>query len=346
VAVIVMLGAIGTVITQPMPLRTGKLSLIEDSSIASQERFVVRVPEDYPTIQAAVDAVAEGGTVLIGPGLYKENLQIAKSVHLVGAGQEHVQLQYADPKLPVIDIVSEDFIQIHIQDLTIGDPVFPIEQVVIPPSPTSPRPTGTGLQLYAPVQMILKRVTIAGLEGGIKGFSLGRYLVTFPSQLILQEVRVARNAIGLMVSSVHLLISRSKIEENIIGSVISVHEERVLVSQSSFSRNRIVGISLALAASYASAPSAFITESEFRQNSIGIELSNAKEGNRIWIDRNRLIQNERYGIAIVDPTCSVDSLPPPYKMPPFEIFGLGNEFQNNGQDLCPADYPWPPGFRK
>jgi pectin methylesterase-like acyl-CoA thioesterase len=37
-----------------------------------QERFVVRVPEDFPTIQAAIDAVAEGGTVLIGPGTYQE----------------------------------------------------------------------------------------------------------------------------------------------------------------------------------------------------------------------------------------------------------------------------------
>jgi hypothetical protein len=38
-----------------------------------QERFVVRVPEDFPTIQTAIDAVAEGGTVLIGPGTYQES---------------------------------------------------------------------------------------------------------------------------------------------------------------------------------------------------------------------------------------------------------------------------------
>jgi pectin methylesterase-like acyl-CoA thioesterase len=43
-----------------------------------QERFVVRVPEDFPTIQTAIDAVAEGGTVLIGPGTYQENLKITK----------------------------------------------------------------------------------------------------------------------------------------------------------------------------------------------------------------------------------------------------------------------------
>ncbi|WP_205006295.1 hypothetical protein, partial [Escherichia coli] len=30
-----------------------------------------------------------------------------------------------------------------------------------------------------------------------------------------------------------------------------------------------------------------------------------------------------------------------------EITGSGNIFRNNGKgDLCPPDYPWPPGFRK
>jgi pectin methylesterase-like acyl-CoA thioesterase len=58
-----------------------------------QERFVVRVPEDFPTIQAAIDAVAEGGTVLIGPGTYQENVKITKEPASDGASQEHVNIQ-------------------------------------------------------------------------------------------------------------------------------------------------------------------------------------------------------------------------------------------------------------
>ena len=35
---------------------------------------VVNVPAQLPTIQAAIDAVADGGTVLVAPGVYRENL--------------------------------------------------------------------------------------------------------------------------------------------------------------------------------------------------------------------------------------------------------------------------------
>lgn len=48
----------------------------------------VTVPSaEAPTIQAAIDLVADGGTVNIGPGTYHEHLVIAgKQVHLVGSG--------------------------------------------------------------------------------------------------------------------------------------------------------------------------------------------------------------------------------------------------------------------
>jgi hypothetical protein len=45
------------------------------------------VPGTHPTIQEAIDAVAEGGVVRVGPGRHAEAVRIAgKRVHLVGAG--------------------------------------------------------------------------------------------------------------------------------------------------------------------------------------------------------------------------------------------------------------------
>jgi hypothetical protein len=48
---------------------------------------VWHVPDDYPTIQAAVDAADEGDTILVAPGVYSEHVVVSKSgLKLRGAG--------------------------------------------------------------------------------------------------------------------------------------------------------------------------------------------------------------------------------------------------------------------
>lgn len=42
----------------------------------------VEVPKDQPTIQAGIDAVPEGGTVLVAPGTYNERIIISKTITL------------------------------------------------------------------------------------------------------------------------------------------------------------------------------------------------------------------------------------------------------------------------
>jgi len=44
----------------------------------------IRVPEDYPTIQAAVNAANPGDTVLVASGIYYEHVVVNKSLTLVG----------------------------------------------------------------------------------------------------------------------------------------------------------------------------------------------------------------------------------------------------------------------
>lgn len=48
----------------------------DGDSPAPKKSALVRVPADAPTIQKAVDRVAEGGMVLIGPGVYEESVQV------------------------------------------------------------------------------------------------------------------------------------------------------------------------------------------------------------------------------------------------------------------------------
>jgi parallel beta-helix repeat protein len=50
---------------------------------------IIVVPDDYPTIQEAVDHAGPGEQVLVQSGTYTENVQVRTPVNLVGAGREH-----------------------------------------------------------------------------------------------------------------------------------------------------------------------------------------------------------------------------------------------------------------
>jgi len=43
---------------------------------------VIHVPDDYPTIQAGINATSAGDTVLVGPGVYDESIILAPDVYL------------------------------------------------------------------------------------------------------------------------------------------------------------------------------------------------------------------------------------------------------------------------
>src|SRR5262245_35010873 len=46
----------------------------------------IRVPDQFATIQAGVDASSAGDTVCVGPGTYQENVRIEHSIRLAGSG--------------------------------------------------------------------------------------------------------------------------------------------------------------------------------------------------------------------------------------------------------------------
>ena len=66
---------------------------------------VLRVPQEFPTIQAAIDAAPEGAMIQIAPGTYTENLVIRKNVWVQGVSQEAVMVKSADPFLSAVLIV-------------------------------------------------------------------------------------------------------------------------------------------------------------------------------------------------------------------------------------------------
>ena len=66
---------------------------------------VLRVPQGYSTIQAAVDAAPPNAIIEVAPGVYSENLLLYKGVRLKGAGANQTEIKAARQGLPTILIV-------------------------------------------------------------------------------------------------------------------------------------------------------------------------------------------------------------------------------------------------
>ncbi|MEE1825313.1 right-handed parallel beta-helix repeat-containing protein [Streptomyces sp. BE20] len=72
-------GAAATTLALAVALSAGCSSAGPASDDAAHPAgTVVRVPEDFPTVQKAVDVAREGDTVLIGPGTYRESVRVPK----------------------------------------------------------------------------------------------------------------------------------------------------------------------------------------------------------------------------------------------------------------------------
>jgi len=323
------------------------LSLLDGIEVLQPERLVVRVPEDYPTIQAAVDAAAEGGTVLIGPGLYKENVQITKSLRLIGVSQEQVRIQAVDDQKPVFYVTSKAPMQIYLQGLTLFR-----EQLPDIKEPFTFIPPGAGVFILGPIQTIMRQLTITSQYGAVVIFPFAGYdesLLRFQPQAILEEVQLMHNGGAVAAVSAQVTIRRSTIAENEAGFI----GDSLYLTQSTVRKNRFWGIDLR-SSEYGPRYMGALDDNEISENGVGVTLSAISEdaaNSWLWMSGNKIVRNHEYGVMVLNKVCPT-SLPHPElalgKESAFiRIFGGGNELGENLKgDLCPADYPWPPGFRK
>jgi len=96
------------------------LSLTIASVCLAQKTLTV--PDDYPTIQAAIDAASEGAIISIAEGTWSENITIDKSLTLRGARQSGTLIKGRGIGWePVVWVVSSSSIKVRLEDVKITD---------------------------------------------------------------------------------------------------------------------------------------------------------------------------------------------------------------------------------
>jgi len=74
----------------------------------------------FTKIQAALDAAKDGDTITVGPGIYRENLKITKSVSLSGADPAQVRLLPGGPAYALVHIGEESTLKtVRIEGFTL-----------------------------------------------------------------------------------------------------------------------------------------------------------------------------------------------------------------------------------
>jgi len=64
---------------------------------AKAEPGTIKVPEDYPTIQQAINAANPGDTILVSNGIYNENIVVDKTLRLIGEDRHYAIINGATP---------------------------------------------------------------------------------------------------------------------------------------------------------------------------------------------------------------------------------------------------------
>lgn len=187
-------------------LLLGMLIVVQAPKASPSAQVFLYVPQDYPTIQAAVDAAPEGATILIGAPLrgvyFEEAVIISKSVTLrAQAFTAFIRgpdpLTVPKPVEGVINIVSDVPIQVALEDLNISQGEL-----------------HNGIWVNGPAHVTLKKVYVSYYyDGGL--------LVEGSAHVILRDSIVSGFfGIGVEVRSAVVELINSQVagtKENIAG---------------------------------------------------------------------------------------------------------------------------------
>ena len=293
------------------------------SPVLLSEQDVIKVPDDYASLQDGLDAVPSGGTVLITSGTYQESVTIPKPLTLRGEGRV------------ILQALLTSFIALSVPASVQG---VRIESLIIE----------GGIQINGE-DVVLQDNQLRGRPSFFDKIFLGRSASSHFSHNEIENLPID-------ATDSHLL----EITDNtIVGGAITVGG--LIQTEGIIQGNHLEGSSIHLTGSLQRRGYWTIAENKMESgfaliiqgpmdiaivdNVIkgfqgdGLTLRSSGQGEIVAeISRNRITSNEGYGIKL-EYACEVGN--------PFygRISGTDNEIHDNAKgDLCPEDYPWPEGF--
>ncbi|MGQ9469197.1 MAG: right-handed parallel beta-helix repeat-containing protein, partial [Nitrososphaerales archaeon] len=100
-------------------------SFVTISQVRARNFKTITVPDDYSTIQKAIDIATAGDTIYVKAGIYRENIVVNKAVLILGEGSNNTVIEGNFQDVPVVKIVANDVI---LTDFTIrnsGKQIYP-----------------------------------------------------------------------------------------------------------------------------------------------------------------------------------------------------------------------------
>ena len=84
------------------------------------EGATITVPDDYPTIQSAIDNATDYDTLFIKDGIYQESVVVYKPLTIIGESQDGTVVEKSDPFALLIVANRVNLSSVTVQGTTVG----------------------------------------------------------------------------------------------------------------------------------------------------------------------------------------------------------------------------------
>jgi plastocyanin len=281
-------GMAGTIVVGDVQYETSQTTTGKDLPVVSKASGVTRrVPQDYRTIQAAVNAASPGDLVLVGPGVYREEVKVTiPSLVIRGTDRNRVVVDGEFRRPNAISVTADG---VAVENLTVRNAVanglfwtgvtgYRASYV------TASANDDYGIYAFGSRDGVFEHSYASGSPDA--GFYIGQ---CNPCDAVIDEVVSEGNALGYSgTNASDLDIVRSVFRRNWAGIVPNTGDYELLPP---FRDVRIVG-NLVQGNGNRDAPGAHVEWSGFGN---GIVLAG---GNDTLVERNRVLDHPNHGILV------------------------------------------------